>query len=257
MPAGYLKKKGKNRDREDKSFVKVLAAFAATVVIEVFLLILYRKLYESREMGVGVPFATLKWIFAALFLALAAASAVFYSKKKAETGRWLAEGAVLMLLVSASCFFISHHGLDATKLLCILFPAAMVLYIFLLVYQHEFSICALLCAGAIITAAVMEAQHSRFNMITLSAAIATAALVVIFAALALAAGKDGRLKLGKKKTAVFEMHGGRAVILISCALAAAVTAVSLARVEPLYEICIYVTAAFLFVSAVYHTAKLM
>jgi|GEM_PF-5303818 len=257
MPTGYIKKKKKSKEKEDKSFVKVLAAFAATVVVEVFALIVYRSFYESKEMGIGVPFATIKWIFAALFLVLAAAAAYFYIKKKPSQGRWLVEGAVLMLLLSASCFFLSHYGLDAAKLLCILFPAAMVLYIFMLLYQREFFICALLCAGAIITAAIMKAHNSHYNMMTLSAGIATAVLAVIFAVLALAAGKDGRLKLGRRRPAVFEMRGGRAVILISCVLAAAVTAISLARVEPLYEVCIYVTAAFLFVSAVYHTAKLM
>ena len=257
MPTGYIKNRKKNQQKEDKSYIKVLAAFAATVVVEIFLFILYRGFYTSKGMGIGVPFAYIKWIFAALFVILAAAAVWFYTKKKNEKARWLLEGAVLMLLLSASCYFLSHHGLDAAKLLCVLFPAAMVLYIFMLVYQREFFICALLCAGAIITAAVMKAHHSHFNMITLSAAIATAVLVVIFAVLALAAGKDGRLKLGKKKPAVFEMRAGRAVILISCVLAAAVTAICLAKAEPLYEICIYVTAAFLFVSAVYHTAKLM
>lgn len=257
MPSGYIKNKKKSKEKEDKSFVRVLAAFGATVVVEIFALIIYRGFYENREMGIGVPFAHIKWIFAGLFVVLAAAAAWFYAKKKNEKARWFLEGAVLMLLLSASCFFLSHYGFDAAKLICVLFPAAMVLYVFMLVYQREFFICALLCAGAIVTAAITKASNSRSNMMTLSAAIATAALVVIFAVLALAAGKDGRLKLKKRKPAVFEMRGGRAVILVSCVIAAAVTAVCLARVTPLYEACIYVTAAFLFVSAVYHTARLM
>jgi len=246
------KKKKQNTENESQIFNRVLAAFAVTLIVEILMVLVYRSFYSNGELGTPIPYAQLKWIFAVLCVASAASSAALLKKGK-RWGIHMVELAVLFLLLAGSCYLLTHFGIEAAKLLCVLFPVAVVLYIFLLMYQREFFFCTLLCVCAIVSVSVMR-SFEEMNFITIVASILTAVFTVLFAIGACVAGKDGKVA---GKLTVFEMKGGRIVILLACILSAAALAAVIFKLSAIYGICVFVLAAYIFIAAVYHTAKLM
>jgi len=248
------KQKKSTQVSEDRSFYKILTAFMIAAVVEILFVTIYRKYYtRSHVEAVEQLMAVIKFVLAALCV-MSAVSAIVMRKRRNKMAPMLGAGAVLALLLAASAWLLESYAMTAAKLLCVLCPIVLLLYIVFIIYQREFFLTSVLCALCLLVLWVLK--NFSGPRVILAVCLAAAAAVLI-AVMAVAAGKkDGKIKAGPVSVSVYELQGGKVPLLISCTAVLLVVfgTFIFAAVAEMATICV---AAYLFVMAVYYTVKLM
>ena len=257
MPANrsVQKKKKNTPGADDRAYYKILAAFGAAAIAEVFFVTVYRRLYASGgESNISGAMYVLAGSLLAVCIACAAVSAAKRKNKKSIAAQFLGLSAAALML-SASALMLARHGMTAAKLLCILCPVVLLLYIIFIIYQREFFVTALLCAVCLFAVWAIKSYKGSEVKYAIIALSVTLLLSVTAAAAALAHRRLGRA--GKNRLFVYESDQNRILLFVSCVLAALGAVCTYAAPQAVSEIVIIIVSAYLFVSAVYCTIKLM
>ncbi len=243
---------------EDKTFYRIFAAFLIAAVTEIVLVILYRGYFYNQLTAVHTKLIkTIFWIFA-VFCLLCIILAIFLQIKKKKAAGYFIAAAVLLACFAIACRLMIGYEMIAAKMLCVACPVILVLYASYIIYQREFFLIGLLCTVCFY---VLWTEKAYFFLNRNYLNIALAGMVVfdaIIAAVALLSrSNDGKLSVFGKSIRIYEMRKGFALILLTCALTFAAALLSGFFGDLVGEISIFVIAAYVFVSAVYHTVKLM
>ncbi len=255
MPAyrSVQKKKKNTPGSDDRAYYKILAAFGAAAVAEIFFVTVYRRLYASGgESDISGAMYVLAGILFAACIACISVSIAKRKSRKRMSAQFLGL-SVTVLLLSAASLLLARHGMTAAKLLCILCPVVLLLYIVLIIYQREFFVTALLCAVCLF--AVWAVKSYRGGGYALASLIIMLLLSALAAAAVFAQGRLGHA--GKTKLFVYESPQSRLLLLVTCVLTALATVCTYVWPQAISEIAVIIVSAYLFVSAVYYTIKLM
>ena len=237
------------RAREDVLYSYILSAFGLCILLELFLIPLYRTFYATDAYALEFYLRKFWW----LGLLPAAACGLWLGldrrgKKKHTLPIW---GLLFFLIGTAMALLMGHYRHQAAKAGCIALPILAVLYCVYLIYQREFFMTAL-SFGASILALVLFRGAGGMTAYLLAAAVLVA-LFTVWSALSLRWG--GRL--WKNGPRLFRPKGEWAVLFTAyglsllCLLGAWLFGLTFAYVA------IISLAVLAFVAAVYYTVKIL
>ncbi|MDY3014066.1 MAG: hypothetical protein SOR61_02515 [Evtepia sp.] len=250
---------------EDRIFNKMLLWVAGAAIVEVIMLLINRFYLHARanEMVNGVYFA----IHQALGFFLAGGVILFavflgwgiQIRKKAE-GR---KGGTLQFIVAAAflCvgvggFLMRSLGAPVAPMILSAVPGLAVLVIVFFLYQKEFFACVLVGGMGILGLWVFRvAAGTAMYYGYLALTLVVAAAGVVFALLL--RKKDGVLSVKGRDVAILQEGAAYLAYYLTAVVVAVLLLAPLALGAAVAYYGIWITAAWLFILAVYFTSKLM
>ena len=237
------------RAREDQLYSYILSAFGLCILLELFLIALYRTFYTTDAYALEFYLRKFWW----LGLLPTAACVVWLvldrrGKKKRTLPIW---GALFFLIGSVMALLMGHYRHQAAKAGCIALPILAVLYCVYLIYQREFFLTALSFGLSIL--ALWLFRRGIGGSAYLLAALAVVLILTLWSALAARWG--GRLWKGGPR--LFGPRGEWAVLFTAYGVSALCLLGTLLLGAAFAYVAIIALAVLAFVAAVYYTVKIM
>lgn len=254
------------RKPNEKDYItnKVLAVFSLCLAGVLGLMLLYRLVAYGSSYTVGMTTARVLMGLGILGV-LWGAFRMVQEKKSAQDMRFrLVCGKSILyvcalILISMIC--VNFLGAQSIKAFYIILPAIAVYYLIFHSYPREFFIIALDCGAA---AALLAVVHRALNSTSYQALayVCVAAALVIAAVqvmLVLRAKKDGHYAnvIDGKRELLFTSAHAYTMMLASAAAMVVLVALGAFLGAQIAYYMIFVAVAYLFVTAVYYTVKMM
>lgn len=256
MTKKSISQKRADRAREeDRVLNRVFVAFLTGLILEVYLLVVYRGFVStaaSHVLGWYTALRILTW--AGLALLVLGAAAAYWKREDKRLRR------ILLCAAGAGLFFFVS-GLVMTKIyprgvtaMCVLVPVLMLLAIIYLLFQHECALSTAALAGGLFTVWLLSASTtSQLRAAVIVGSVLAELLLILAAGLTLRARADG----GKlKKARVFSVECDYRIVL--AVLGATFLCVLAALIAPAAGYYLmWVLGVLLFLELAYYTMKLM
>ncbi len=243
------------------AFDKVLVWIGILLAFELFLLAVYRYCFRYRSVEIPLAAALYKALFTLIFvgLAAAAASAVWaYVGRRGKSKLLPAAVGSFAAAISLASLLARQYGAPSVQALQVMVPAVGVLALIYHLYQREFFFIAALGGLSIVG---FWLYRRSFGGHTLLVYGYMGGLIVLSAAAAVLAAAlrkgDGTLRWGEVEIRILPRNASYAAPFLSCALTAALIAATLAAGAAVAYGAIFVVTAWIFVTAVYYTVRLM
>ncbi len=256
------KLKNERRAKEDKAFFTMVIAFVVALAIEFALITLYRR-YAAGE-NYRPLLRTIMWAFLGVtalcgigFIYSAATKKFRYLKPLLAAGAVFFGCAVILRLTN----IMGYWSVTVLQVSCTVVPVAVLLYLVFLIYQVEFFMSALFGALGIFTMWFTRkvfyiSYYKRFYVMA-----GVAALLVVLAALTYYAMKNkGYIGKGDFRLRVFGPKTSYKSLYTTYGVTLGLFLIYLIVENLLYPMIIPIIiafAAYVFVTAIYYTIKLM
>ncbi len=256
------KLKQEQRIKEDKAFYTMMVAFVVAFVIEFALVTLYRR-YAAGE-NYRPVLRIIMWIFLGItalsgigFIYSAATKRFKYLKPLFAVGAVFFGCAVILRLTN----IMGYWAITVLQASCTVVPVAALLYVVFLIYQIEFFMSALFGSLGIFTMWYTQKVFYIRYFKRLYVMGGVTALLVVVAALTFYAMKNkGYIGGGEYRLRVFSPKTSYKSLYTTYAVTLGLFLVYLLIEKLLYPMIIPVIiafAAYVFVTAIYYTIKLM
>ncbi len=247
---------------EDQAFNHMLLWLAAAAVVEVIMLLINRYYIHARggEMG---TFSVLHTILGAGLIAGIVLFVLFLlwgfrirQKGEAKDGILQFILSAVFLCVGIGGFLMRNYGTAVAPAVLGVVPGLAVLMLVFYLYQKEFFGCAIAGGLGILGLWLFRATGGSRNYY--GYLVVALIIVVALAALALALKKkDGVLTIREKDVTVLQPGAAYAAYYLTAVITAVLLLAPIALGTAVAYYAIWVMAAWLFILAVYFTAKLM
>lgn len=247
--------------RENDIFDKVLLWFGASLVYELFLMAVNRYYFHYRVSEIAFAAVLDEVLHALIYVGLAglAAGVVWAFTGRRNRSKLLPSGvAVFSAAVSVCCYLSRQYGSVTIQLLQVLVPVAAVLALVYYLYQKEFfaiAVLSCLCILGLWLCRRAEVGHKALCSGYMGVFLAVVAAVVLFAIIL--QRRKGVWKAGEKQYRILQRNAAYFMLYITCGIAggAVIAALVLGPNIAYYEI--FLMVAWIFISAVYYTVRLM
>ena len=253
------REKTERAKQEDAVLNKVLYWIVGAVVLE-FLLLLVNRFYVSytvamleTALAIETALGVLSVVFPICFVLSLVWAAL--SRKKGREGRLPLFLTVLSAALAVCCIISRLFKGSGVHFLYIAVPVVAVLALVYYLYQREFFTVAVLCVLGIL-GVWMSQRTGNHPMLVYGYMVVLAAILVVVVVLSrVLDSKGGVLTLGGRPWTVMPKSANYIMFYVTCAIVAVVVIASifLGAHVALYGVMV----AWLLVSAVYYTVKLM
>lgn len=250
------KLKQEQRRKEDRAFYTMVLALAIGAVLEFALIALYRRY------SVGANYRPVLRIIMWTLLAVTATSGIAFIvaavKKKFKYLPYLLAVGGLSFLIAVILRLTNTLGIIALKVSCTACPVILLLFIIFLIYQTEFFMAAMFGSLGVFTIWVTKKVFYIRYYKRLYVMIGVIALLVLLAAVTYIAMKNkGYIGKGDWKLRLFSPKTSYKALYITYGITLALLLIY--RIFEIYMFypVIIAFAAYVFVSAIYYTIKLI
>lgn len=261
MDKNFKQAKAAKAKAEEAALNRILCWIVGGSVLEFLLMLLNRYYYYWRveEINIQTALSVAVKILAVAALACAGAAA-FWWKGARQNGKSVNLPATLfffMLGVSAGCFAAWFFSGPGIQLMYVAVPVVVILALVYYLYQREFFLLG--CAGALVLLTIWVCSRGLGGgsaiLAYVCAIVSVLAVMAVAALCRMAQTGGGVVEIGGRKRKLFPKDANYPVLYLGCAVALAVLILA---VIGLNSMALYaVTAAWLLITAVYYTVKLM
>lgn len=261
-----MAKENRNLSRSKESDYitnKVLAVFSVCLFGVLFLMFLYKMLDSANKVMTGYYINIGLGIFGAVCLIIGITKYVRDKTNKLDTRYSIVTGKSLMIfsVVAILCsLFIMYYYLSAIKILYIVIPAIAVFYLVYFAYQREFFVVTIdlgVAAALLWVIGKAQANTDRTELAYISVVIYAVFFILQLIILLKAKKNNGKIKIGKELEELFSTQTGLLMMIITPIVMIIVLCAAFLIGSTASYYLMFAIFAYLFVSAVYYTVKLI
>ena len=249
--------------QEDEIMRRMLLWLGGAVILEAFVLLVNRFYFHYRTTEINFmlklynAFAVLPYVGVAIGIVLIL-WAVSARKKEPKTGEIRIILGALAVVAGVFCFLFRAAGSPSAKLLEGVVPALAILIMIYFLYQREFFAISVISGFGILGLWICRIGGGGHQILQYGYAAVVLVILIVGAAFTIKLRKtDGILPLGKKNVKIFPEDAAYTAILISCAVVAVVLLAAAVIGTAFAYYAIWGMIAWIFILAVYFTARLM